>query len=86
VNIKKIKSDINNRVNKTEEILDIIYNRINDDNLNDYITLTKNHAYQSAENSQKRISKNADLSLIDGIPVSLKDNFSLINSRMTCGS
>ncbi len=86
MNIKKIKSDINNRVNKAEEILDIIYNRINDDNLNDYITLTKNHAYQSAENSQKRISKNADLSLIDGIPVSLKDNFSLINSRMTCGS
>ncbi len=68
------------------QMLDNLYKNIEENNLNDFITLTKNIAYESADRSLERIKRNKILSPIDGIPISIKDNFAVKNSRMTCAS
>lgn len=67
-------------------VLDSIYEKIEKDNLNDYITLTKNIAYEEAHKSEKRYREGRPLSDIDGIFFSVKDNIAVENIRMTCGS
>jgi len=67
-------------------LLDKIYESIEKDNLNDYISLTKNIAYEEAYQSQKRYKERKPLSKIDGVFFSIKDNIAVENIRMTCGS
>lgn len=71
---------------KPENMLDNVFKAIDNDKLNDFITVTKNIAYQYAGEADKRIAANKTLSPIDGITVSVKDNFALKDSRMTCAS
>uniref|UniRef100_A0A7C3J5Q2 Glutamyl-tRNA(Gln) amidotransferase subunit A n=1 Tax=candidate division WOR-3 bacterium TaxID=2052148 RepID=A0A7C3J5Q2_UNCW3 len=68
------------------EIVDNLYKKIDEDDLNDFITLSKNIAYETAYLSEKRYKKGDTVSDIDGIPFSLKDNFAVKGLRMTCGS
>ena len=68
------------------EMLDNVYKDIEKNDLNDFITLTKSIAYEGAERSLKRIKNNKAISPIDGIPISIKDNFAVKNTRMTCAS
>lgn len=68
------------------ELLDEIYEGIDNDDINDFITLSKNLAYEEAEMSTARYQKKKPHSLLDGIPVGIKDNFAVKNLRMTCGS
>ncbi|MGE3063317.1 MAG: Asp-tRNA(Asn)/Glu-tRNA(Gln) amidotransferase subunit GatA [bacterium] len=83
-------SEITKKYKSSEEtpvtLLDSIYSRIEKDDLNDYITLTKNIAYEEAYKSKKRYEEKKPLSEIDGVFFSVKDNIAVENIRMTCAS
>lgn len=53
---------------------------------NIYISVLTESALEAARASDSRISTGNRLSALDGIPVSLKDNFSLMDSLTTAGS
>ncbi len=86
MNIKELhKKFLHNELSPID-LLDSIYKKIEKDNLNDYITLSKNIAYQSAKESEKRYKEGKQISKLDGIPISIKDNIAVKNIRMTCAS
>jgi len=86
LNIKELHKKYLNGETDPIQVLDNIYKKIADDDLNDYITITKNIAYAEAEASKERYAEKKPLSKIDGIPISIKDNFAIKNIRMTCAS
>lgn len=85
MNITELRKEYENGLNP-DSMLDNIYKTIEQDQMNDFITLTKNTAYQCAEEYAERRSENKILSPIDGVTVSIKDNFAMASSRMTCAS
>lgn len=54
--------------------------------LNAFITVLSDSAQQQAKDSQERFVKNAPLGPLDGVPITVKDNFCLAGVRTTCGS
>lgn len=51
-----------------------------------YITLTKELAFQQAEQIDKKINQGAEIKLLTGIPIALKDVLCTEGIRTTCGS
>ncbi|MEO0236850.1 MAG: Asp-tRNA(Asn)/Glu-tRNA(Gln) amidotransferase subunit GatA [candidate division WOR-3 bacterium] len=86
MNVDLLKKSFESREKSPVNIVDLIYEKIEKDELNDFITLSKNIAYEQAYLSEKRYEKGETLSDLDGIPFSLKDNFAVKGLRMTCGS
>lgn len=85
MNISRLRKSFENGENP-ETLLDRIYENIEKDGLNDFISLTKNTAYEQAAESAKRYKQGKPLSQMDGIPVSIKDNIAMSGARMTCAS
>ncbi|XP_001512042.2 glutamyl-tRNA(Gln) amidotransferase subunit A, mitochondrial isoform X1 [Ornithorhynchus anatinus] len=54
--------------------------------LNAYITVTEERALKQAAESEKRYEKGQELGVLDGIPFSVKDNFSTAGIETTCAS
>lgn len=86
MNIEKLRQAYSDGSSNPEMVLDGIYRSIEAEQLNDFITLTKNIAYQEAKESAKRHREGKVLSPLDGIPVSVKDNIAMSDVRMTCAS
>ncbi len=57
-----------------------------DAEVNAFITLTRESAIREAEESDRRRAAGRALGPLDGVPVALKDNLSVQDVRMTCGS
>lgn len=70
------------------EILDEVYSKIShkDIELNAFITLSRDKAYEQAEKVQKRILSGKDLSPLAGVPIAIKDNICTAGIRTTCAS
>lgn len=58
----------------------------NNKNLNSFISVLESEALDSAKHADKRILAGKKLGVLDGIPMSLKDNMSLAGSITTAGS
>lgn len=86
MNIRKLTGMYKSGETDPVKYLDSLYESIEKDNLNDFITISKNIAYEAAFMSKRRYEKHEEISALDGVPVSLKDNFALKSIRMTCGS
>ncbi|MEJ5307934.1 MAG: Asp-tRNA(Asn)/Glu-tRNA(Gln) amidotransferase subunit GatA [candidate division WOR-3 bacterium] len=86
MNIDRLKKSFETKEDSPVKMVDLVYEKIERDQLNDFITLSKNIAYEQAYLSEKRYEKGETLSDLDGIPFSLKDNFAVKGLRMTCGS
>ena len=71
-------------VQLTEELLDRA-KKINP-KLNAYVTFCEDEALRMAKESDERIAKGQRLSIIDGVPVGLKDIFNTKGVRTTCCS
>ncbi len=72
-----------------KELVEVTLNRIEkyDKIIESYISLfDKNELLKQAENSDKRWKNKKPLSLIDGIPVAVKDNMHVKGINTTCGS
>ncbi|KAL3283249.1 hypothetical protein HHI36_006397 [Cryptolaemus montrouzieri] len=71
----------------TREVLNSSLERIEKTkNLNAFITVTKQTAVESSQNSDVRYKMKKPKSVLDGIPIAVKDNFCTKYIRTTCGS
>ncbi|MDO5715155.1 MAG: Asp-tRNA(Asn)/Glu-tRNA(Gln) amidotransferase subunit GatA [Tissierellia bacterium] len=57
-----------------------------DQDLNAYITVMEEEALNAAKDVDRRFQNREDLDLLAGIPISIKDNISVKDVKMTCGS
>jgi len=71
-------------VEVTEEFLKNIEEK--DGEINAYITVTKELALEQAKRVDEKLNNREELSEISGIPISIKDNISVKNTKLTCGS
>ena len=79
---------LRNKEIRAKEIAGSVLKRIEekDKTYNAFITVTDELALKQAEEVDKKISKNENLSPISGIPVAIKDNICTKGIATTCGS
>ncbi|MEO0072121.1 MAG: Asp-tRNA(Asn)/Glu-tRNA(Gln) amidotransferase subunit GatA [candidate division WOR-3 bacterium] len=70
------------------DLLNVIFSRINDHEptINGFISIFKEKAYQEAEIIGEKFKTGAELSLLAGIPIAVKDNICVKDELTTCGS
>lgn len=70
------------------EIVESVLNRIarREEDLNAFITVTREQALKQAEQADERIRNGRPKSVLDGIPFALKDNLCTRGIKTTCGS
>lgn len=85
---KRLSELIRKKEVSPKEILSSVLKRIEEkeDEINAYITITKDIAERQAEEAEKRQIKGELLSDIDGIPLAIKDNICTKGIRTTCAS
>jgi aspartyl-tRNA(Asn)/glutamyl-tRNA(Gln) amidotransferase subunit A len=72
----------------SKEITESVLNRIDaqEKNINAYITVTREEALRQAEAADMRFKNKKRVSLLNGIPIALKDNLCTHNIKTTCAS
>src|SRR5699024_10998034 len=68
----------------TKEFLDSIKEK--DKEINAYITVTEEEALKKAREVDEKFHNREEMSQLAGVPISIKDNISVKNIKMTCGS
>lgn len=68
------------------ELVTWYINEIKKSNLNAFISVTEDLAIESAKKVDEKLHNGDQISLLEGIPMCLKDNFSTKNIRTTCAS
>lgn len=73
---------------KIKDVLDSVFFNIESQNehINAFIHIDKEGAYERAKEIQNRIDNDEKVGLLAGIPVAIKDNISVKNMPITCGS
>ena len=77
-----------NKQIKAEELLDALYAHIEKENdeIGAFNSLTKEIAYETAKNVDKKVEKGETLPPLAGVPLALKDNINLKGSKTTASS
>ena len=72
----------------SREITESVFNRIDEreKTVHAYITTNRENALKQADLADARLQKNERISLLDGIPIAVKDNMCTRGIRTTCGS
>ena len=72
----------------SREITESVFKRIDDREnvINAFITITRDKALRQADLADERFRKNERTSLLDGIPIAIKDNLCTKGIKTTCGS
>jgi len=84
--IRKIHDALVSKKVSCFELTSWYLREIEKSDLNAFITVTKEHALESAKKVDEKINKNQEIGLLEGVPMSLKDNFSTKNILTTCAS
>lgn len=86
--IHELREKILNKEVSISEVLDDVYKSIEmqDENLKAYLCLTKDKAYATADILQKRLEAGEDIGQLGGIPIAIKDNMCLRDTKTTCAS
>ncbi len=86
--ISKLHQGLVNKEFSCKELTEKYIAAIEKDNeaLNAYVTVTKEAALETAEKVDKKISAGEEIGLLEGIPMTLKDNISTKDIRTTCCS
>ncbi|GFQ80311.1 glutamyl-tRNA(Gln) amidotransferase subunit A, mitochondrial [Trichonephila clavata] len=85
--ITKVSQMIKKKILGVTDLCSLCLERINKTkNLNAFITVSENIALEQSSYVQKRINEEVHLSILDGIPIAFKDNWSTKNVRTTCAS
>ncbi|MDU3153282.1 MAG: Asp-tRNA(Asn)/Glu-tRNA(Gln) amidotransferase subunit GatA [Anaerococcus hydrogenalis] len=63
-----------------------VLEKIKNDKYNAYISINEEDSLERAKYLDKKLKNNEELGSLFGIPVSIKDNISYKNMKMTCGS
>lgn len=80
--INKFKNNEISVFENTKKVLE----KIKNDKYNAYITINEEDSLERAKYLDKKLKNNEELGSLFGIPVSVKDNISYKNMKMTCGS
>ncbi len=88
LSLKEIADKIKTKQVNIKEVLDSVYNRIDEveDKLDAYITLDKENAYKRAEELQDRLDNGEDIDILGGVPIAIKDNICTNGLKTTCAS
>ncbi len=83
-----IAKKIKNKEVTIKEVLDSVYSRIDEvePKVDAYITLTRDMAYQRAEELQQRLDNGEDIGVLGGVPIAIKDNICTNSVKTTCAS
>lgn len=86
--LHEVGDKIKKREISAKDLIDCIYKRIDEveDTIGAYITLSKEKAYEQAEEIDKKIAKGEPIGDLTGIPMALKDNICTEGIKTTCGS
>ncbi len=85
--IKKINAALCSREISCKELTEKYISAIEaNSDLNAYITVTADRALESADKTDKRLAVGEDISLLDGVPMSIKDNIATKGIETTCAS
>lgn len=86
--IKKLHDSLQNKEFSCEELTQRYVQAIDADNpaLNAYVHSTPDAALQAAREVDAKIARGETLDVLEGIPMTLKDNISTIGIETTCGS
>ncbi len=84
--IRRIHKLLLNKDVSCQELTKRYLEKINESNLNAYINTCEEVALESAAKVDKKISSGDEISLLEGIPMTLKDNISTSGIETTCGS
>lgn len=80
--INKFKNNEISVFENTKKVLE----KIKNDKYNAYISINEEDSLERAKYLDKKLKNNEELGSLFGIPVSIKDNISYKNMKMTCGS
>lgn len=81
----QIGQKIKNKEISSVEVIKYFFNNITNKS-NGYITFTEDYAIKRAKKIQEKIDKKEDLSILAGVPISIKDNICTKGIRTTCAS
>ena len=84
--IEKIHNCLVSKKISCLELVNLYLKEIEKSDLNAFITVTKDTALEQAKKVDEKIQKGEKIGLLEGIPMSLKDNFSTKGILTTCGS
>lgn len=81
----QIGQKIKNKEISCVEVINYFFNNITNKS-NGYITFTKDYAFNKAKEIQKKIDNGENLSILAGVPISIKDNICTKGIKTTCAS
>ena len=84
--IKKISSSLEKKEFSCTEITQKYIDNINKSDLNAFVNVCKEEALNIAKKIDEKINSGEKLSLLEGIPMSVKDNISTNGIETTCAS
>lgn len=86
--LHEVRDKIRAREISAKEVLDSVYSRIDavEQRIDAYISLTRDKAYEAAQDVDKRLAQGEKLGDLAGIPMALKDNISTCGIKTTCAS
>ncbi len=86
--LHEVSEKIAKKVISAKDLLDSVFERIEnvEGMVSSYITLTKQQAYEEAEEIDRRLNKGEKTSNLAGIPMAVKDNICTKGIKTTCGS
>lgn len=86
--VSKIARKIKEKEITIKEVLDSVYNRIEnvEEKVSAYVTLTKEQAYNRATKLQERLDNGEDIGIMGGVPIAIKDNICTNGIKTTCSS
>lgn len=84
----EISTMIKNKEIKAVEVLEETYKRIDEveNKIGAFNSLTRDEAFKTANEVDKKIENNENIPLLAGVPLALKDNINLIGSKTTASS
>ena len=88
LSLNEIALKIKNKEVSIKEVLDSVYERIDnvESKVDAYLTLTKEKAYEKALKLQKKLDDGEDIGALGGVPIAVKDNICTNGILTTCAS
>lgn len=86
--IYELREKIKNRQISIKDVLDDTYSRIEsvEPKIDAFVSFTKEYAYKRAEELQKKLDSGENIGILGGVPVAVKDNMCMKDTKTTCSS
>lgn len=84
--INNIHSKLISKSISCKELTEKYFQKINESKLNAYVKISENEAYKTAKKVDEKISSGEEISVLEGVPMTLKDNISTAGIETTCCS